>query len=165
LDGNVDPGGMGFLSFLVNFFKMLLSIFTGGKFGWGPSLSGMPPIFSDLLGNTQATLNSIYHPIDPSKYTTAPFLPPGTDYYDPATGGGTGGNAWSQAVGECARKDFGVEMKSFTQSARGQNGTFVGWGTDKIRNGGNDATITIMNNVNRFSGDDLSDISRPTRPY
>jgi RHS repeat-associated protein len=42
---NVDPSGMGFLSFLANFFKMLLSIFTGGKFGWSMPSAGTPPIF------------------------------------------------------------------------------------------------------------------------
>ncbi len=65
---NVDPSGMGFLDFLVNFFKMLLSIFTGGKFGWSVPVPGTPPIFSDPLGNTQATLNSIYHPGGLSKF-------------------------------------------------------------------------------------------------
>jgi len=65
---NVDPSGLGFFSFLVNFFKMLLSFLTGGRFGWSLPTTGTPPIFSDPLGNTQATLNSIYHPGGLSKF-------------------------------------------------------------------------------------------------
>jgi RHS repeat-associated protein len=76
---NVDPSGMGFLDFLVNFFKMLLSIFTGGKLGWSLPVPGTPPIFSDPLGNTQATLNSIYHPTNPSSYIIVDFSPVGHD--------------------------------------------------------------------------------------
>jgi len=51
---------------------------------------------------------------------------------------------------------MGVEMKSFDPSFAGHNGKFVGWGADTLSNGGNDATITVVNNVNRFSVADLT---------
>jgi RHS repeat-associated protein len=76
---NVDPSGMGFLSFLANFFKALLTIFTGGNFSWDLPTPGTPPIFSDPLGNTQATLNSIYHPIDPSRFGILDWSPAAHD--------------------------------------------------------------------------------------
>ncbi len=64
-----------------------------------------------------------------------------------------------RAVGECAPTKMGVEMKSFDPSFAGHNGKFVGWGADTLSNGGNDATITVVNNVNRFSVSDLSEIN------
>jgi RHS repeat-associated protein len=66
---SVDPSGMGFLSFLVSFFKALLTTLTGGALGsptWGSS--GTPPFIDNgPLSDSAATLNSIYHPVDLSK--------------------------------------------------------------------------------------------------
>ena len=41
-----------------------------GNLGNSP---GTPPTFPDPLGNTQATLNSIYHPVDPGRYVIDNF--------------------------------------------------------------------------------------------
>jgi hypothetical protein len=83
-----DPSGQNwFVDFLVGFFKLLLNMFTGGKFGSIVSMpgAGTPPfIDSGPLSNTGAMLNSIYNPKDLSKYATPPFFEPGSDYYDPS---------------------------------------------------------------------------------
>ena len=74
---NVDPTGMGWL---VNFFKVLLDILTlGAGYHFQFPTTGTPPIFSDPLGNTQATLNSIYNPIDPSKFGITDWSPAAHD--------------------------------------------------------------------------------------
>ena len=128
---------------------------TPGSFGNAP---GTPPTFPDPLGNTQATLNSIYSPISLSKFATPPFFDPGgSTVFD--------FEAWKQAVGDCAQTKMGVEMKSFDPSSAGHNGKFVGWGADTLSNGGNDATITVVNNVNRFSVSDLSEINISTNVH
>jgi len=160
----VDPSGQGLLSWLIKAFLTLLSYLTGIPFAafpipggpLGPGI-GTGPTFPDPLGNTQATLNSIYHPIAPSKFATAPFFDPGSSAINLG--------AWVQAVGECTQKDFGVDMKSFDASSAGHNGKFVGWGADTLSNGGNDATITVVNNVNRFSVSDLSEINNRTNVH
>jgi len=71
---NVDPSGKGIISFLVNFFKVLFSGVIGGLPGNVP-IAGTPPIFSDPLGDTQATLNSIYNPASLSQFGISDFLP------------------------------------------------------------------------------------------
>ncbi|MGH9644472.1 MAG: RHS repeat domain-containing protein [Terriglobales bacterium] len=69
---SVDPSGKGIISFLVNFFKILFSGVIGGLPGNVP-IAGTPPIFSDPLGDTQATLNSIYNPTSLSQFGISNF--------------------------------------------------------------------------------------------
>jgi RHS repeat-associated protein len=84
---NIDPSGLGFVSWLMKAFRFLAEAVFGlphgpGLGGWS---GGTPPIFgNDPISGTQATLNSIYNPQDPSKFATAPFLDPGTAYFDPS---------------------------------------------------------------------------------
>ena len=82
---NVDPTGTSFIHWLFSVFRLLANIFLGGTSSGSAVGLGTPPIFSDPIGNTQATLNSIYNPVNASKFSTGPFLQPGSDYYDPAT--------------------------------------------------------------------------------
>ena len=82
----VDPSGQNLLGWLIKAFLALLSYLTGIPF-YTLSLPGGPfggslgtgPTFPDPLGNTQATLNSIYHPIDPSKFVIMDWSPAAHD--------------------------------------------------------------------------------------
>jgi len=44
-----------------------------------------------------------------------------------------------------------VTLTSFTPSNDGSDGTFKGFGPDRIKNGGNDAIIEVTNDVNKYS--------------
>lgn len=97
----LEPFSAGASSALI---KIGLSI-AGVGFGTPGSLGnapGTPPTFPDPLGNTQATLNSIYHPIDPSQFGINNFL------Y-----AGTGSQIYLQDMGPCTKGLFGITTRAF----------------------------------------------------
>jgi len=67
-----------------------------------------------------------------------------------------------QALATCIEQLFGVELRSFAESQRGQNGVFVGYGPDSIGNGGNNATIQVSNDRTTFTSAQLNTASRRT---
>jgi len=77
-------------------------------------------------------------------------LNPGTWHVDP------------KALGKCVEELYGVTLTSFTPSTMGQGGNFVGFGPDKGA-GGNNATITITNDVGRYSRSRLRDLENAFR--
>lgn len=67
-------------------------------------------------------------------------------------------------LNDCTKELFGVELRSFTPSRRGSNGTFTGFGPDQLTrssNGlgpqmyGNDTTITVVNEVSAYTSAQL----------
>lgn len=58
-------------------------------------------------------------------------------------------------LNDCTQRLFGVELRSFTPSRRGQNGSFTGYGADSYDNGGFDAEIMVINEVRAFTSTDL----------
>lgn len=54
-------------------------------------------------------------------------------------------------LNDCSEKLFGVTVTSFTPSNKGSNGSFTGFGPDSFSNGGNNAKITVTNDVNKYS--------------
>ncbi len=93
--------------------------------------------------------------IDDSHYH-APELP-GTE-----GGGGGGGDPGggrqeqeekevTKTLPDCVDELFGVSLRSFTPSRPGSSGAFVGYGPDSRRNRGNNATITVVNDVRTLS--------------
>jgi hypothetical protein len=66
-----------------------------------------------------------------------------------APGGGGGGLSWSQAVRDCVKELFNVQMTSFSQSQPGQNGSFQGTGP-------NGQNLSITNDVQTFTVADLN---------
>jgi RHS repeat-associated protein len=156
-----DPSGQNWLFQLFGALLAVFGILTGQpwliKLGMtiagaglmpipGPGGVGTPSTFPDPLGNTQATLNSIYHPIDPSKFGSPPFLDPGTDYFDPNTGGGDS-SVNQKVLAECVDQYFGVRLDRFDKTQKGKNGLFVGYGPDTLSNGGNNKSIYVQNYV------------------
>lgn len=55
-------------------------------------------------------------------------------------------------LNECTQRLFGVELRSFTASTRGQLGSFSGYGADALSGGGKDMEITVANDAKNFSG-------------
>jgi len=63
----VDPSGQSVLSWLAKVFELIPEILFG--LPHGPGLGGTPPIIDNgPLSDTVALLNSLYHPIDPSRF-------------------------------------------------------------------------------------------------
>jgi hypothetical protein len=74
-----------------------------------------------------------------------------------------------KVLADCIRPQFGVELRSFTESRRGINGTFTGYGPDTGYTGtnpngpfeyansnpGSDAEFEVINEVSAFSGKQL----------
>lgn len=54
-------------------------------------------------------------------------------------------------LGECLKTLFGVDLLSFTESRDGSNGSFTGFGPDRLSNSGNNAQIDIVNEVNAYT--------------
>ena len=54
-------------------------------------------------------------------------------------------------MNDCTELLFGVTLASFTPSNSGSNGSFTGYGPDQIYNGGNNANITVTNDVSTYS--------------
>jgi RHS repeat-associated protein len=79
-----DPSGQSWLAWLFKAILMVLAIILKIPAlamiqipGAGGIPLGTPPIVDNgTLSGTAATLNSIYHPIDPSKFGSPPFLDP-----------------------------------------------------------------------------------------
>lgn len=81
---------------------------------------------------------------------------------EPHTGGGDGEpagyvkrTALEKKLNECTKKLFGVELWSFTRSRDGHNGSFTGYGADALSSGGRDTQITVVNEVNSYTGSQL----------
>jgi RHS repeat-associated protein len=72
----------------------------------------------------------------------------------PARGGG-GTFVKTKALVDCVQRLFGVTMTRFVESSQGANGSFQGWGPDVLSNGGNDANITVTNDIQTYSGEGL----------
>src|SRR6266403_1726835 len=74
-------------------------------------------------------------------------------------GGGKGGRSGKfvnqKVLAKCVQDLFGVTVTQFNESVQGTNGTFLGRGPDTLSNGGNNANITVTNDVNRYSGEGL----------
>ncbi len=60
-----------------------------------------------------------------------------------------------KALADCIDQRFGVTLISFSDSQPGQNGSFTGRGPDYINRGGNNGTITVTNDVSRYSSAQL----------
>jgi RHS repeat-associated protein len=58
-------------------------------------------------------------------------------------------------LNECTQRLFGVELKSFTASQRGSNGSFTGYGADAYGSGGSDTEIAVVNEVRAYTSNDL----------
>ena len=58
-------------------------------------------------------------------------------------------------LNECTKKLFGVELRSFSPSRRGKNGSFIGFGADKLSSGGNDSEIMVINDFTAYSRADI----------
>jgi hypothetical protein len=52
---------------------------------------------------------------------------------------------------DCIEARFGVILISFTASSVNQNGSFTGYGPDNFKNGGNNATLGVTNDVSTYS--------------
>lgn len=77
----------------------------------------------------------------------------------PQRGGGPGGGFVNQKVlAKCIEDLFGVALQQFVESQIGKNGSFEGFGPDILSNGGNNANITVTNNINYYSSDRLKEI-------
>jgi RHS repeat-associated protein len=142
-----DPSGQFWLFQVIGVLLTLLSLIPGlqwlapigasiaGVGGLTPgnlgTFPGTPPTFPDPLGNTQATLNSIYNPIDPSKFGTPPFLDPGSDYYDPSTG--NEGSSDPSDPGDDPQKLF-LQAISDCNAGGGREITYELKGVDKAWN-------------------------------
>lgn len=75
--------------------------------------------------------------------------------------GGRGSPSVNTAtLNDCTQELFGVELRSFTGSRRGANGSFIGYGPDVIRAGGNNNTYTIVNDVTKYTAADLIKVHR-----
>jgi RHS repeat-associated protein len=70
---NIDPSGKGLIGWLVGIFRGIAAVFIGHSLNWGSPGVGTPPIFSDPMGDTQATLNSIYNPPSLSQFGIQDF--------------------------------------------------------------------------------------------
>ncbi|MGH9942902.1 MAG: hypothetical protein ACRD9R_11165 [Pyrinomonadaceae bacterium] len=69
-------------------------------------------------------------------------------------------------LNECIQELFGVELRSFTESRRGSNGSFTGTGPSNYNNkngAGNNDTFTITTDVHRYSLNDLRDVENRFR--
>ncbi len=75
--------------------------------------------------------------------------------------GGTLGNPFKsltpveRKLNECTKQLFGLELNSFTRSRKGHNGSFTGYGADAYSAGGSDTQITVVNEVNSYTSNQL----------
>lgn len=67
-------------------------------------------------------------------------------------------------LNDCTKRLFGVETRSLTESRDGRNGSFTGFGPDRISNGGNNAQIHIVNEVNAYTSTQLTNIYNSNVP-
>ena len=80
---------------------------------------------------------------------------------DPQSGGGVAGTAanaktpFEKKLDACTKQLFGVELQSFTRSRHGHNGSFTGYGADAYGSGGSDTQITVVNEVNSYTSNQL----------
>jgi hypothetical protein len=84
-----------------------------------------------------------------------PIRMPLLDTPEVQRGGGRRNHVNKKVLNKCIQDLFGVTLKQFNESSQGQNGSFLGRGPDTLRNGGNDANISIINDVNSFSSQQL----------
>ena len=84
---------------------------------------------------------------------------------DPQSAGGSLGNPFKSLtpfqskLNACTKQLFGVELGSFTRSRRGHDGTFTGYGADAYSAGGSDTQITVVNEVNSYTSNQLAAMS------
>src|SRR5882724_2192761 len=60
-----------------------------------------------------------------------------------------------KVLGKCIQDLFGVTLQQFNESSPGHNGSFSGWGPDSVSNGGNNAKISVTNDIQTYSGEGL----------
>jgi RHS repeat-associated protein len=72
-------------------------------------------------------------------------------------GGGRSGKRYvnQKVLANCIQDLFGVTLTQFTESVQGTNGSFLGQGPDTLSNGGNDAKISVSNDIQTYSGQGL----------
>jgi YD repeat-containing protein len=75
----------------------------------------------------------------------------------------TSANTIKEKLNTCVQQLFGITYKDFQSSGINQNGKFVGYGTDKIRNGGNDTNIEVTNNSTKYDSTELKLLSDSNR--
>jgi RHS repeat-associated protein len=127
-----DLTGQNWLFQLIGAILILLSFIPGlqwlGPIGmsiagaaWGipghlGNTLGTPPTVPDPLGNTQATLNSIYHPVNPNLFVISNFS--SANWAD----------GWLNlaALGPCIQIHYNVYTDFFRPAGRGKNGQFFG---------------------------------------
>lgn len=63
--------------------------------------------------------------------------------------------AFENKLNACTKQVFGVELQSFTPSRDGHNGSFTGYGADAYSAGGSDTQITVVNEVNSYTSNQL----------
>jgi RHS repeat-associated protein len=80
---------------------------------------------------------------------------PKGDYPHSNGGGGSTRYVNPKVLAKCIRDLFGVTTSQFTESVEGTNGSFTGQGPDTLSNGGNNANITVTNDVKSYSGEGL----------
>src|SRR5712692_3953980 len=92
--------------------------------------------------------------------------PPPLIYIGGRKGGGGHKFVNQKVLAGCIQDLFGVTPTQFVESSQGTNGSFLGRGPDSLSNGGNDANITVTNDVNSYSGQGLKALydSRGTPP-
>jgi hypothetical protein len=64
--------------------------------------------------------------------------------------------AFENKLNACTKQLFGVDLQSFTRSRHGQNGSFTGYGADAYGAGGSDTQITVVNEVNSYTSNQLA---------
>ncbi len=67
-------------------------------------------------------------------------------------------------LNKCLQDLFGVELRSFTDSRRVRNGSFTGFGPDRLSGGGNNTQIDVVNEVNAYTSGRLKQFINANLP-
>ncbi len=125
------------------------------------------------LSNPQSLNRYAYADIDGSPVSCYDSTVVTADPIDGNSGGGGGGTpdrlllmlddgsgggsefVKMKVLGKCIQDLFGVTLQQFNESSPGHNGSFSGWGPDTLSNGGNNAKISVTNDIQTYSGEGL----------
>jgi YD repeat-containing protein len=64
----------------------------------------------------------------------------------------------SAILKKCISDIFDIDTVTFIASEKGRMGTFIGYGPDSLRNGGNNTLITVKNDRDRYSRDGITGV-------